>query len=179
MVAGEQQETGESGEFETGLEVARRRGLTPYSHRETPVEAFVIGPVMKEQAAFELWDSFIKFKRAILSDPNCFDTIDGGPEMNRTGATRLATAFGLSLETLRVDEVDMGSGDRRFVVRVRASRGARYADGVGSCRMSEITSRDGKLLEPASKREHFALTRADTRARKRAIADILGGTEAE
>jgi hypothetical protein len=45
----------------------------------------------------------------------------------------------------------------------------------GSCRLSEINEKAGNLF----RREHYALTKAWTRATKRAIADILGGTEAE
>lgn len=139
-----------------------------------PVEAYIVSPVMTVEEAAKGWDIYLRLKGMLLNDPNCYDVIEGSKEMNRTGATRLATAFGLSLDMTNMYEATIDK-DRRFIVRVRASRGARYADGVGSCRVSEITMKTAS----DGKREHFALGTAYTRAAKRAIADILGGTEAE
>ena len=42
-----------------------------------------------------------------------------------------------------------------------------------------VSRRSARRPGDLSRREHFALTKAWTRATKRAIADILGGTEAE
>ncbi len=140
----------------------------------------LVAPELGIEEAKRLWNSYLDFRDAILSDPACFDEIDGRREMNRTGATRLAVPFGLSIEEIlteegRVENMDDGSFDYRFRVRVRVSKGSRHVDGIGSCRLSEIPTRSGDT----SRREHFALTKAWTRATKRAIADILGGTEAE
>lgn len=136
-------------------------------------------------AARRLWNEYLAFRDLILSDPACCDEIAGRREMNRTGATRLAVPFGLSIEERVVEEgrvelADEGTWDYRFRVQVRVGKGSRFVDGIGSCRLSEIPekSRQGEVV-PVSLREHFALTRAWTRAVKRAIADILGGTEAE
>jgi hypothetical protein len=141
--------------------------------------ALAITPEVGIARAKELWNSYLEFKGTILEDPACYDEIDGHREMNRTGATRLAVPFGLSIEARnveegRVQEADTGNFDYRYRVTVRVGKGSRFADGIGSCRVSEIP---GKM--DASKREHFALAKAWTRASKRAIADILGGTEAE
>jgi hypothetical protein len=177
-MAGEDERPENAEGFVSAAELARR---DPKPSTElVPAEAYVVSQVMDKGQAFRLWNGFLELKRELLLDPNCFDTIGDSKEMNRTGATRLATAFGLSLEIVKVDEAVLvderrGIGDVRFQVRVRASRGPRYADGIASCRISEIPKESGDL----SKREHFALTRASTRATKRAIADILGGTEAE
>ena len=127
-----------------------------------------------------IWNQFLGLRDTILSDPACYDEIDGHREMNRTGATRLALPFGLSIAELGVEEgrvelADSGEFDYRYRVRVRVSKGARFVDGIGSCRLSEINEKAGDI----SRREHFALTKAWTRATKRAIADILGGTEAD
>jgi hypothetical protein len=138
-----------------------------------------VAPEIDIEVAKRLWNSYLDFKEAILSDPACSDEIDGRKQMNRTGATRLALPFGLSIaergvDEGRVQEADTGNFDYRYIVRVRVSKGDRFVDGIGSCRVSEIP---GKMDD--SKKEHFALTKAWTRAAKRAIADILGGTEAE
>ena len=140
----------------------------------------VVSPVIGLEQAKRIWNTFLEFRDTILRDPACYDQIEGSREMNRTGATRLAVPFGLSIEERGIEEgrvelADEATWDYRFRVRVRVSKGARFVDGVGSCRLSEISEKAGDL----SRREHFALTKAWTRATKRAIADILGGTEAE
>ena len=145
----------------------------------------VVRPMLTVDQARELWNSYLDFKNVILGDPDCADDIGGKREMNRTGATRLATAFGLSIEMAEIREgrvqiADTGDYDYRFLVRVRVGKGRRWVDGIASCRLSEIPEKTKKGEEvPISQREHFALTKAYTRAAKRAIADILGGTEAE
>ncbi|MGH9918100.1 MAG: hypothetical protein ACRD6W_04415 [Nitrososphaerales archaeon] len=140
----------------------------------------VVSPVVGLEQAKRIWNTFLLFRDAVLRDPACYDEIGGAREMNRTGATRLAVPFGLSIEERSVEEgrvelADEATWDYRFRVRVRVSKGGRFVDGVGSCRLSEISEKAGDL----SRREHFALTKAWTRATKRAIADILGGTGAE
>jgi hypothetical protein len=140
----------------------------------------VVSPVIGLDQAKRIWNTFLEFRDTILRDSACYDQIEGTREMNRTGATRLAVPFGLSIEERGIEEgrvelADEAAWDYRFRVRVRVSKGARFVDGIGSCRLSEISEKAGDI----SRREHFALTKAWTRATKRAIADILGGTEAE
>ena len=140
----------------------------------------VVSPVVGLDQAKQIWNTFLEFRDTILRGSSCYDGIDGSREMNRTGATRLAVPFGLSIEERGIEEgrvelADESTWDYRFRVRVRVSKGARFVDGVGSCRLSEISEKAGDL----SRHEHFALTKAWTRATKRAVADILGGTDAE
>ena len=146
----------------------------------TTTTDLVVSPVIGLDQAKRIWNTFLEFRDVLLRDPACYDQIEGSREMNRTGATRLAVPIGLSIEErgieeARVELADEASWDYRFRVRVRVSKGARFVDGIGSCRLSEISEKAGDL----SRREHFALTKAWTRATKRAIADILGGTDVE
>lgn len=176
--------------FETGLELAKRRGLAPVA-QVVPAEALRIEIISDPKSLWKQWDDFASLKNAILQDPACFDVIEGTKEMNRTGATRLGTAFGLTLEIVNVVQQPLEEGDVRFQVRARAGRGSRYADGVGTARLSEIpkiVAERGKPGDPnyrpardvpIGQREHFALARAETRGKKRAISDLLGGTEAD
>ena len=173
--------------FRTAKELHdEERGIapTPFRYGGGPADsvgtALVVRPEIGIDEAKAVWNAFLELRDTILSDPTCFDEIEGRREMNRTGATRLALPFGLSIEDRGVEEgrvelADSGGFDYRFRVRVRVSKGARFVDCIGSCRMSEISERAGDL----SRREHFAMTKAWTRAAKRAIADILGGTEAD
>ncbi|MGI0130641.1 MAG: hypothetical protein ACREEC_10910, partial [Thermoplasmata archaeon] len=141
--------------------------------------ALLVRPEVDIEAAKVVWQAYDQLKKFLLADPACYDEIEGSREMNRTGATRLAIPFGLSIEERGVDEKEFEE-DARFIVRIRVSKGGRYVDGIGSSRLSEIpaTTKNGKPV-PLAQREHFALTRAWTRGAKRALADMLGGTEAE
>ncbi len=174
-------------EFKTARQVRdEERGIAPSGFRyPSEVDPAVAGALVVRaevgiEDAKQIWNSFLELRDLILSDPTCYDEIDGHREINRTGATRLALPFGLSIEDRGVEEgrvelADTGEYDYRYRVRVRVSKGARFVDGIGSCRLSEISEMSGDV----SRREHFALTKAWTRATKRAIADILGGTEAD
>lgn len=160
--------------------LAEGRAFRYAEESPSPVAALVVRPEIDLEQAKKLWNSYLSFRDTILSDPACFDEIEGHKEMNRTGATRLALPFGLSIEEREVEEGRVqdaveGTWDVRYRVRVRVSKGARFVDGIASCRLSEISDKAGDM----SRREHFALTKAWTRATKRAIADILGGTEAD
>jgi hypothetical protein len=161
--------------------LARARSTSP----EYDPGSLLVVPETSLEHAKQAWDAFLDIRDVILNDPACYDDIDGTREMNRTGATRLAVPFGLSIEQYdfhesQVEDASEHTFDHRFIVTVRVSKGARHVDGIGSCRLSEIaaTTKAGKSV-PIGQREHFAMTRAWTRATKRAIADILGGTEVE
>jgi hypothetical protein len=193
---------GEPEGFETGLDIARKKAMTPdrtfrYGDADPAVTAaLVVRPEVDIAAAKSLWNAYLEFRDTILKDPACYDVIEGGKEMNRTGATRLAVPFGLSIEDRGVDEgrvqdAESGDFDYRYRAHVRVSKGARFVDAVGSCRLSEIAAKTkdkgtpgtpdfkpGKDV-PIGQREHFAMTKAWTRASKRGIADMLGGTEAD
>ena len=141
--------------------------------------ALLILPEVSIEQAKKVWEAYQDFRSFILKDPACFDEIEGSKEMNRTGATRLAVPFGLSIQQDGMDEERVGD-DVRFIVHVRVGKGERWVGGIGLCRLSEIQEKTKKGgVVPLGQREHFALTRAWTRATKRAIADILGGTEAD
>ncbi len=162
-----------------------RKKTYRYPSSEERPDDLVVSPVIDLERAKELWNRYLEFRDTILSDPACYDEIAGRREMNRTGATRLAVPFGLSIEAgeidqLRVQDQDTGEYNVQFRVQVRVSKGSRFVDGIGSCRLSEIAEKTGKGEEVStSQREHFALSKAWTRATKRAIADFLGGTEAD
>lgn len=174
-------------EFKTAKQARdEEHALAPSSFRYAQAAEPAVGAVLlvRAEARIEesktLWNQFLELRDTILSDPACYDEIAGHREMNRTGATRLALPFGLSIEDRGVEEgrvqlADTGDWDYRYRVRVRISKGGRFVDGIGSCRLSGISEKAGDI----SRREHFALTKAWTRAAKRAIADILGGTEAD
>src|SRR5438552_5173217 len=129
-----------------------------------------VSPVMDIAAAKKLWDQFQEFKSAII-EAGDFDKIGDKKDLNRSGWMKLAAAFAVSVEQLE-EMHDIVDGEPYWQFRVRASKGARYADGVGIASLSETNTTD-----PLGKRMHNAITKAYTRAAKRAIADLLGGAE--
>lgn len=93
----------------------------PQSFVTTP--DMVVSPVIGLEQAKRIWNTFLEFRDAVLRDPACYDQIDGAREMNRTGATRLAVPFGLSIEERGIEEgrvelADDPTWDYRFRVRV-------------------------------------------------------------
>lgn len=89
--------------FETALELAKRRAAGP---PVVPVVAqdLVVASEIPLDKAIELWTAADKIRLSILSNPACYDEIDGKKELNRTGLTRLAVPFGLSIEARSFDE---------------------------------------------------------------------------
>lgn len=169
----------ESEEFAPGTELANRGARPPVAFvEEAPAgRPFLVQAEVDAEGAKKIWQSALNLIHAVVQDEGAYDTIGDKREINRTGASRLALAFGLSIEERSIDEQIPRDDktDVRYRVRVRVGKGSRFVDGIGSCRLSEIE----KSVGDVSRREHFALTRAWTRATKRAIADILGGNEAD
>ena len=176
---------GDGAGFERASELAERGSGEQSIAASLAPGQLVVAPEVSLEQAKKLWNEYLGFKNVILADPDCADDIAGHREMNRTGATRLATVFGLTVQITevsegRVENAETGEYDYRFLLRVRVGKGNRWVDGIASCRLEEIPDRTKKGESvPYSQREHFALTKAQTRAVKRAIADLLGGTEAE
>lgn len=131
-----------------------------------------IGAVVDLEGAKKLWKQFQQFKSAIIEEGD-FDKIGDKKDLNRTGWHKLGAAFGISvtkLEELR----DTADGVPFFQFTVRASKGPRHEDGVGSAGLDETSEK-----ETMGKRMHLAMTKAYTRAAKRAISDLLGGADVE
>ena len=66
--------------------------------------ALVVRAEVGIDEAKKIWNAFLELRDLILNDPACYDIIEGHKEMNRTGATRLALPFGLSVEDRGVEE---------------------------------------------------------------------------
>jgi len=167
--------------FESALELAKRE-------RAAGPPAVVEGVLVKSEVDLEgsrqIWIQADVIRDALFQSLACYDEIDGHKELNRTGLMRLALPFGLSIEGKSFDEdnqrdMDSGEYDHRYRFQIRVSKGSRSVDGIGSCRLSEISAKTKKGEDvPIGKREHLAISKAWTRAAKRAISDMLGGNEA-
>jgi ssDNA-binding Zn-finger/Zn-ribbon topoisomerase 1 len=153
----------------------------------------VVAPVVTPQQAKEAWNMFQATKKSLLEGSDYQSIITksfrGGswitekkPFVKKSGWRKLATAFNLSdtvIKELRVhyDAMPYRSGKDAIVMRpgfvwemtVRAiAPNGRYAEGVGSCASNE---------RGFAHIEHDVRATAMTRAKNRAISDLIGGGE--
>src|SRR3954451_22807465 len=138
---------------------------------EASHEVGVIRPVASAEEVLAAWQQFQDVKRSLLTLDD-YQDIQGRPRIKKSGWRKIAAAFGISDALLREErrEVDAPSG-RHFVWEVSAraiAPNGRYADAVGSCASTE--RRFAHL-------EHDVRSTAHTRAKNRAIADLVGGGE--
>jgi hypothetical protein len=134
-------------------------------------EAGIIRPVASADEVLAAWRQFQEIKRSLLTIED-YQDIQGRPRIKKSGWRKIAAAFGISDALLREErrEIETPTG-RHFVweVSVRAiAPNGRYADAVGSCSSTE--RRFAHL-------DHDVRSTAHTRAKNRAIADLVGGGE--
>lgn len=86
----------------------------------------------------------------------------------------IANAFGVLCELISVDRIDdANTGDWGYVAVVRATApNGRTSDGDGACMASEKVDRDGNPT--AMQTVHNVRSHAVTRAKNRAISDLVG-----
>lgn len=109
---------------------------------------------------------FTKLKNSLLQD-HVLD-IKGHKYVKKSGWRIVALAFNLSDRIVSKEYKDLGEGEFvvTYTVEVSAPNG-RTAQGIGSCSTKEKT-KDGE------KRFHNTETHAHTRAKNRAISDLVG-----
>ncbi len=131
--------------------------IQPYS----PVK-----PLVTPEQAAEEWRAFEELKRRILKKDD-YQPIGGKFFPKRSAFRKIAVYFGISdriIEQERVDRDD-GSFMWRIVVEARAPNG-RVSTGVGIC-----DSRERNFAHV----EHDVYATAHTRAKNRAISDMVAG----
>ena len=131
--------------------------------------------VTPEQAKAD-WERFLALKAALLTPEDYQTYIISGEKkqyVRKSGFRKLAFAFGLSdriVDEQRTDRPD-GSIVWRIVVEVSHPNG-RISTGVGICDSAERKPREeGK--SPWAHMEHDVYSTAHTRAKNRAIADMI------
>jgi len=131
-----------------------------------PAEWAIVRPLVDTDQAVAAWKSFQALKAKLLEEDDSM-MIGSKPFIKKSGWLKLATPFNLTdeiLEESREDREDK-SFVYRFKVRVTAPNG-RSVEAVGSC-----ASAEQKYAHP----EHDVRAKAHTRAKARAIADMVGG----
>ena len=121
-----------------------------------------------------------------LLEPSDYQKINGVPKKKKSAWRKLATAFNISddiVEKTIIREEDHQIISAWFVVKATLPNG-RSGMGVGDCSIfDKINKKDTEmpsnfeLRKRFNNAEHDVLTTAHTRAKSRAIADLVGGGE--
>lgn len=129
--------------------------------RITPVE-----PLSTPEQAAEAWNKFQSLKEKLLSEED-YQDIQGKRFIKRSGFRKIAVVFGISDRILKEERIDRADGSFtwRITVEVAAPNG-RTCDGVGAC---------DSLERRFSHIEHDVFATAHTRAKSRAISDMVAG----
>ena len=140
---------------------------------DAPHEIGIIRPVASAEEALAAWRQFQELKRSLLTLED-YQDIQGRPRIKKSGWRKIAAAFGISDQILREERRDYGSpgqGGHYFVweITVRAvAPNGRYADAVGACASNE---------RRFTHLDHDTKATAHTRAKNRAVSDLVGGGE--
>ncbi len=127
----------------------------------------LIKPVAPTEEVVSAWLSYQELKSKLLNE-NDYQEIHGKRMIRKSGWRKLSTAFGISDSVVSETRKDYKG---YFVIEVvvnATSPNGRSAVGLGSCSSKERTF---------SHEEHDVRSTAHTRAKNRAISDLIGGGE--
>ena len=129
----------------------------------------IVRPMVSASQAKEVWDEFQALKRAII-EPSDLQTISGKSFVKKSGWRKLANAFNLSDEIIEEVRQDTSDGKGyQWTIKVKATApNGRSCVGVAKCDSSE---------KSGARKEHDTYTTAHTRAKNRAISDLIAAGE--
>lgn len=135
---------------------------------EVPNNLKPVMPLMNPVEAKAAWELYEKVKGALLSAGD-YQAIGGKQYIKRSGFRKIAVAFGISDTIISEERLNRDDPEHSFVWRVKVGVSApngRSAVGVGACDSKE---RNFAHLE------HDVYSTAHTRAKSRAISDLVAG----
>ena len=159
----------------------------------------VVKPVDDLDQVVEAYDKYEEVKERLLSTSDVTQ-ISGNNFINKSGWRKIATAFNLSIETLDTERT-VEDGVVRYQVKARAvAPNGKAVTGYGLCGSNEsnfmetgtpdgtttpedhdeylhVDGRWRRLKQPRAVDEHVVQATAETRAKNRAISDLVGGGE--
>lgn len=158
----------------------------------------IVKPVENLDEVVETYEQFDELKEKLLNKSD-LTKIGDNIHVNKSGWRKIATAFNLSVETVSHQRtVDDGIVRYTVVARAVAPNG-KVTSSSGSCASNESNFMeagkpnsgepadhddyykiDGKwrrLKDPKEVDEHSIMATAETRAKNRAISDLVGGGE--
>ncbi|HDM35648.1 MAG TPA: hypothetical protein ENG09_00135 [Candidatus Syntrophoarchaeum butanivorans] len=160
--------------------------------KSIPAASKIVMPVVTAEEAMAAWKQYEELKRAIVT-PNDVVVIDGREFLKKSYWRKLATFFNLTDEIVK-EEIERDAWGRivkaKYHVKATAPNG-RSTVGVGVCSIHDKAheddkrDREGRVICPGpcdgrrhfSNPEHDILSTAHTRAKNRAISDLVGGGE--
>ena len=151
----------------------------------------IVQPLVSAKQAEEMWKQYQDLTRAIL-DPSDYQSISGKRFKKKSAWRKYARFFNLTDEIVKEDiERDEGGNilEARYQVKALATNG-RFSVGVGSCSARDKAHVQDKFVNgrlqckgPCDGRKHFNNPNHDipatahTRAKNRAISDLIGAGE--
>jgi hypothetical protein len=123
-------------------------------------------PLVSPEKAAEQWKLFEALKAKLLNEED-YQTIVGKRYIKRSGFRKIAVYFGISDRILKEDRTEREDGSFFWKIEVEAyAPNGRCCVGVGAC-----DSRERKFAHT----EHDVFATAHTRAKSRAISDLVAG----
>lgn len=125
-----------------------------------------VQPLMSPEAAAQAWNVFLELKKRLLSSSD-YQRIGDTKFIRKSGFRKLSVVFNLSDEIVEQEKVERE--DRSFywrIVTITTAPNGRTSTGVGICDSNE---RNFAHLE------HDVYSTAHTRAKNRAISDMVAG----
>lgn len=156
---------------QTGILASKRkREETKEEKRgEDEQDAFaIVKPIVKIQDALSDLKSFEQMKSKLLSNSD-YQPIQGKNFIKKSGWRKLALVFNISDQVVEKTRENKPNGSFVWTFRVRATApNGRFTESVGSCDSAE---------RKFTHAEHDVLATAHTRAKSRAISDLIGAGE--
>jgi hypothetical protein len=123
-------------------------------------------PLVTAEKAAEQWALFEALKSKLLSNED-YQSIAGKCYIKRSGFRKIAVYFGISDRIVKEERADRADGSFTWHITAEAiAPNGRSCAGVGAC-----DSRERKFAHT----EHDVLSTAHTRAKSRAISDLVAG----
>ena len=139
--------------------------LVPEKREE--FQTSLVRPVASVADIARAWQDYEELKRTLLN-PDDYFVIDNRPRIKKSGWRKIQTAFGISDEVINEERKEY-KGYYVYLVTVKAiAQNGRFAFAVGSCASNE---------RRFAHAEHDIRSTAHTRAKNRAISDLVGGGE--
>ena len=161
----------------------------------------IIRPVEDIDSVVEMYDQFEDIKKRLLDKDKDLTPISGSVHINKSGWRKIATAFNVTTE-IRTKKTWSEDGLLHAEVEaVAIAPNNKSTSGLGTCSSNEsnfmvklsnhpdfndpddsdrIIRVDGKwrvIPQPAEVNRHNLMAMAETRAKNRAISDLVGGGE--
>lgn len=133
-----------------------------------PVCMDIVRPAVTAAQAVAAWNEFQQLKRAIISKSD-LQRIQGKDFIKKSGWRKFAQYFNLTDDIIQEVREPIGNGDWVWTIKVKClAANGRYTIGVGKC------SSDERKFAHA---EHDTYATAHTRAKNRAISDMIAAGE--